>query len=221
MAGSRIRKRRSFTSMPAFNRAMRTPSLRWRRMSCFMSCKGRFSRIGMRLWPPRPESSSPEMREMHNVHAALLNLAIEGMADYVGDPRALPGGGAGIVRARREYARNLARSGESFALFDTIIYRLYRDPDAPLESLLNLGFGGSWEQSGYYVGYAMASAIERNAGLEKLQQLVASPPEDFVLEYIAVEKRAGDRNVIRLVGSTAAAVLAARRSLTAGGAPAP
>ena len=161
------------------------------------------------------------MREMHNVHAALLNLAIEGMADYVGDPRALPGSGAGIVRARREYARNLARSGESFALFDTIIYRLCRDPDAPLESLLNIGFGGSWEQSGYYVGYAMASAIERNAGLEKLQQLVASPPEDFVLEYIAVEKRAGDRNVIRLAGSTAAAVLAARRSLTAGGAPAP
>ena len=158
-------------------------------------------------------SGSPDIREMHNVHAALLNLAIEGVADYVGDPRAFPGIGPGIVRARSEYARNLTRSRESFALFDTMIYRLYSDPDAPLESLLNIGFGGSWGQSGYYVGFAMASAIDRYAGREKLRQLVASPPEDFVLEYIAVEKRAADRDLIRLAVSSAAAVLASRQSL--------
>jgi hypothetical protein len=165
-------------------------------------------------------SSSPEMREMHNVHAALLNLVIEGMADYVGDPRALPGDGSGIERARREYTRNLARSSESFALFDTIIYRLYRDPDAPLESLLNIGFGGSWEQTGYYVGFAMASAIERYVGRERLQELVASPPEDFVLEYVAVERRAADRNLMRPAASSVEAASASRRSLSAHGTPA-
>jgi hypothetical protein len=166
-------------------------------------------------------SGSPEIREMHNVHAALLNLAIEGMADYVGDPRALPGSGPGIVRARREYERNLARSSESFALFDTIIYRLHGDPDAPLESLLNIGFGGSWEQSGYYVGFAMASAIDHYIGRDRLQELVASPPEDFVLAYVAAEKRAADRNLVRLAASSAEAASASRRSLTTQGAPAP
>ena len=158
-------------------------------------------------------SGSPEERELHNVHAALLNLVIEGMADYVGDPRALPGNGPGIMRARREYTRNLARSGESFALFDTIIYRLYKDPAAPLGSLLNVGFGGSWEQSGYYVGFAMAGAIDRYSGRAKLQELVASAPEDFVLEYIAVERRAADRDLIRLANTSAEAVLASRQLL--------
>jgi hypothetical protein len=163
---------------------------------------------------------SPERREVHNVHAALLNLVIEGMADYVGDPRALPGTGPGITRARREYGRNLARNSESFALFDTIIYRLNKDPDAPLESLLNIGFGGSWEQSGYYVGFAMASAIDRYAGRERLRKLVALPPEDFVLEYVAVEKRAANRDLIPLAASSAEAASASRRSLTPPGAPA-
>ena len=163
-------------------------------------------------------NGSPVEREMHNVHAALLNLAVEGMADYVGDPRGLPGNGPGISRARREYARNLARSGESFALFDTIVYRLYRDPDAPLESLLNIEFGGSWQQTGYYVGFVMASAIDRYVGRAKLQELVASTPEDFVLEYIAAEKRATDRDLIRLASSSAEAVLASQQALTKRGA---
>jgi hypothetical protein len=165
---------------------------------------------------------SPEMREMHNVHAALLNLVIEGMADYVGDPREMPGSGPAIVRARREYARNLARNGESFALFDTIIYRLYKDPGAPLDFLLNIGFGGSWEESGYYVGLAMASAIDRYVGRERLQKLVALPPEDFLLEYVAVaEKRAPGPDLIPLAASSAEAASASRRALALQGARAP
>jgi hypothetical protein len=67
----------------------------------------------------------------------------------------------------------------------------------------------------------MASAIDRYAGRKRLQELVALPPEDFVLEYVAVEKRAADRSLIRLAGSSAEAASASRRLLKAGGASSP
>jgi hypothetical protein len=131
-------------------------------------------------------SASAAEREAHNLHAAFLNLVLEGMAEYVGDPNVLPGSGPMIVHDRKEYARNLARAGEIFALIDSIVFRTARDPDASLGTLLSIGFGGSWDQTGYYVGYRMAKAIDRYLGRERLQALVALPPEDFVVDYATV-----------------------------------
>jgi hypothetical protein len=157
---------------------------------------------------------SPKAREAHNVHAAVLNLVIEGMADYVGDPQALPGEGPGMQQARRDYERNLARSGENFALFDTILYRLGTDEAAPLGELLKVGFGGNWDQSGYYVGYVMARAIDRYRGRERLRVLVTLPPEEFVLDYIALtQAHADNADLVPLSGASVAAVQASAQAL--------
>jgi Putative zinc dependent peptidase (DUF5700) len=161
-------------------------------------------------------SAVPAERIAHNVHAALLNLVIEGMADYVGDPAAFPGSGAGITRARREYARNHARRSETFALFDTLIFRLARDSQAPLGPLLSIGFGGTWDQTGYYVGYDMAAAIDRHLGSERLRALVTLAPEDFVLDYVrACEDNATDHELVPLAPSTIEGVKMSRAALVA------
>ncbi len=155
--------------------------------------------------PPSPAID----HEMHNVHAALLNLLFEGLADYVGDPVLFPGSGPIIDRARKDYARNWSRSGENFELFNTIIYRFARDSTAQLGPLLNVGFGGSWGQSGYYVGYRMAKAIDRYAGRDRLKALAALPPEEFLKDYIAICKaHPTDPEVTALPQSTIDAVRA-------------
>ncbi|MGD0143655.1 MAG: DUF5700 domain-containing putative Zn-dependent protease [Rhizomicrobium sp.] len=160
-------------------------------------------------------SASAADREAHNLHAALVNLVIEGMADYVGDPAQMPGTGAGIEQSRKEYARSLARSSENFALFDTIIFRLARDGDAPLQTLLSIGFGGAWDQTGYYVGYRMAKAIDRYMGRRRLRALVALSAEEFVLDYIAVSKaHPGDPEITPLAASTVAAVTDLKATLS-------
>ena len=172
-------------------------------------------------WGPALAPSTadvPAARETHNVHAALLNLVIEGMADLVGDPSAFPGLGTAIEQARREYRRNLARSAENFALFETILFRLARDGDAPLGSLLNIGFGGAWGQSGYYVGYDMARVIERYGGPERLRELVTATPEAFVLEYARISHaHSSDAQIEPLSQATVAAVEAASSSLPPAG----
>jgi hypothetical protein len=151
----------------------------------------------------------PSLREAHNVHAAALNLVIEGMADYVGDPRTLPGEGAGMQQARRDYERALRRSTENFALIDTILYRFGSDPVAPLGQLLDVGFGGAWEQRGYFVGYVMAQAIDRYRGRERLRALVSLPPEEFVLDYIALcLNHPEDQELIRFSDATITALTA-------------
>jgi hypothetical protein len=156
--------------------------------------------------------SDATAHEMHNVHAALLNLEVEGMADYVGDPRVLPGSGPGIARARREYDSNLARSSESFELFDTIIYRFSHDATARQSPLINISFGGAWGQTGYYVGYRMAKAIDRYRGRARLRALVALPPEDFVADYVAIaQAHPSDPEITPLDASTVQAVLAAKK----------
>jgi hypothetical protein len=127
-----------------------------------------------------------DARGRHRARAVLLNLVVEGMADYVGDPSLYPSAGPHLARDQQELARELARAGDIFALFETILYRARRDPDAPLATLLKIGFGGSWNQTGYYVGYRMAKAIDRYAGRERLRALVALPPADFVTQYAQI-----------------------------------
>ena len=129
-----------------------------------------------------------DARERHRARAILLNLVIEGMATYVGDPSIYPSPGPHLVRDRKALQRELARAGDIFALFDTILYRSAHDPDAPLGTLLRIEFGGSWDQTGYYVGYRMSKVIDRYAGRDRLRALVGAPPEDFVMEYIRLAR---------------------------------
>jgi hypothetical protein len=171
------------------------------------------------MFAAAPATWPAQKRIAHNVHAALTNLVIEGMADYVGDPEAWGANRPGFDRDRREYARELARSQETFALFDTIVYRFAHDEDAPLDLLLTIGFGGSWDQTGYYVGYAMAKAIDHHLGRVRLRALVALPPEAFVSDYIAVARdHAHARDITPLAPSTIATVAAIARE-TANGSP--
>jgi Putative zinc dependent peptidase (DUF5700) len=155
-----------------------------------------------------PDAPAAE-RLRHNVHAAFVNLVIEGMATYVGDP--VRWCRSGCDHDKNEYARELARSGQTFALFDTIIYRLARDEAAPLDTLLSIGFSGSWDQTGYYVGYRMAELIARYSGRERLRALVARPAEEFLAEYVAaIKAHPDDPQAIPLAPATVAALMDVR-----------
>lgn len=140
------------------------------------------------LFVELPKTAPQAVRIRHHLRAAVTNLVIEGMATYVGDPTAWGAIHKGFDHDKREYERELARSTETFALFDSIVFRLARDADAPEDLLLSIGFGGSWDQTGYYVGYQMAKVIDRYRGRDRLRALVARRPEEFVDDYIAVSK---------------------------------
>lgn len=129
-----------------------------------------------------------DARERYRARAVLLNLVIEGMATYVGDPSRYPSPGPHLARDQDRLQHELGRAGDIFALFDTILFRSAHDPDAPLSTLLTLEFGGSWGQTGYYVGYRMSKVIDRYAGRDRLRALVGAPPADFVMEYIRIAR---------------------------------
>jgi hypothetical protein len=127
-----------------------------------------------------------DARELHRAHAIVLNLVIEGMATYVGDPTTYVANGPRLTHDQNELKKELARASDIFALFDTILFRARHDPDAPLDPLLRIGFGGSWDETGYFVGYRMAKTIDRYAGRDRLRTLVTLPPQAFVGQYIAI-----------------------------------
>jgi hypothetical protein len=146
-------------------------------------------------------------RELHNAHAVLLNLVIEGMATYVGDASLYPAAGQRIQHDQLELKRQLARANDIFALFDTILFRVRNDPDAPLGTLLTIGFGGPWEETGYYVGYRMTKTIDRYSGRERLRVLVTLPPEQFVTDYIVLARaHPGDPEITPLAATSVTTV---------------
>jgi Putative zinc dependent peptidase (DUF5700) len=129
-----------------------------------------------------------ETRERHRADAVLMNLLLEGTATYVGDASLYQATGPHLTHDQRELQRELARATEIFGLFDTVLYRASHDPGAPLATLLRIGFGGSWDQTGYYVGYRMAKTIDRYSGRDRLRTLVTLPPAQFVADYIALAR---------------------------------
>jgi hypothetical protein len=133
-------------------------------------------------------SLGADARERYRARAFLLNLVIEGMASYVGDPSIYQSTGPRMAHDQKELQRELGRAGDIFALFDTILFRCAHDPDAPLGTLLKLGFAGSWDQTGYYVGYRMSKVIDRYAGRVRLRALVGAPAADFAMEYIRIAR---------------------------------
>ena len=148
-----------------------------------------------------------DARELHRAHAVVLNLVIEGMATYVGDPTTYVATGPRLTHDQDQLKKELARASDIFALFDTILFRARHDPDAPLDPLLRIGFGGSWDETGYYVGYRMAKTIDRYAGRDRLRALVTLPPEAFVGEYIAIaQAHPGDPEITPLAPATIATV---------------
>jgi hypothetical protein len=154
----------------------------------------------------RPDLPGPA-RELHKAHAVLLNLVIEGMATYVGDASIYTSTGPRIEHDQRELKRQLGRANDIFALFDTILFRISHDPDAPLGTLLNIGFGGQWDETGYFVGYRMTKTIDRYSGRERLRVLVAMPPEQFVTDYITLATaHPDDPDITRLAAPSVATV---------------
>jgi hypothetical protein len=150
----------------------------------------------------RPDLPATQ-RELHRAHAVVYNLVLEGMATYVGDPTRLPSSGPNLKRDQHEIRRNLDRAPEIFALFETVLFRARHDPDARLDPLLDIGFGGSWEQTGYYVGYRMAQIIDRYQGRDRLRAMVEQDPEAFLAAYAeAAAAHPDDPDVVPLSRST-------------------
>ncbi len=154
-----------------------------------------------------------EARELHRAHAIVLNLVIEGMATYVGDPSIYTATGPRLAHDQDQQKKELARATDIFALFDTILFRASHDPDAPLDPLLRIGFGGPWDETGYFVGYRMAKTIDRYSGRDRLRALVTMPPEAFVAEYIAIaQAHPSDPEITPLAPATIATIKELQRS---------
>lgn len=127
-----------------------------------------------------------DARERHRARQLLANLVEEGTATYVGDPLLYSNAGPHLARDQREVTRYLDRAPQTFALFETMLYRARHDPDAPIDDLDALTCAGSWNQTCYYMGYRMTKAIDRYEGRGRLRELLRKPPEVFVADYIAL-----------------------------------
>lgn len=133
----------------------------------------------------------------------------EGLASVVGDAIAQDGDGAYLAWFRRKFERNLARIDQNFLHFENMLYRLYHDADgANAADLYHLGFSGAWDSPHYFVGYAMAKAIEHHKGREAILDLFSEPypAVAFARLYIETYRENPDENLVSFAPSIEAII---------------
>lgn len=149
---------------------------------------------------PRPGTpAAPE--EVARALTLMEHTMNEGIASRVGDPMAVTDGKAWIEWFQGKFQKNFERMGPNFALFDTILYREFYDPDAPVETLYQIGFTGSYDSALYFVGYEMARVLEETDGPEAVARALPQPPLRFFERYDAIARGPG-RVTFRFGAST-------------------
>ncbi len=149
-----------------------------------------FHVLRRRLPPPRPKDGKPpDPPNVVNVRSLLEQTMNEGVATWIGDATRVRGDGPYVAWFAQKFRRNLARLGENAALFDTILFRLDRDPAVSRDALYPIGFGGGWDSPLYFVGYAMASFLEKTDGRAAVAAAVREGPERFFARYLAAAKK--------------------------------
>jgi len=132
----------------------------------------------------------------------LQNTLNEGTASVVGDPLEIADGKAYISWFQTKYRNNLRRINVNFALFDTLLFRLYHDPDANANQLYNIGFSGMLDSPLYFVGYRMAKVIEKYKGKDALARAIGDPPIEFFNQYVEIYRKQTDPELIRFDKAT-------------------
>src|SRR2546425_474226 len=140
--------------------------------------------------PPQPSSQLPP--NAFKAEGLLVATISEGTASMVGDPLRASGGGTYLRWFRDKFERNLARIDANFALFETLLYRLYHDPEANFEELYRLGFSGTWDSPLYFVGYRIGKAIEKYDGAEAIAHLLGQPCTALFLRYMSLYRQHQD-----------------------------
>lgn len=126
----------------------------------------------------------------------------EGTASLVGDPLEVEDGKNYIRWFQTKFRRNLQRIEANFALFETILFRFFHDPEADPGVLYNIGFSGMWDSPIYFVGYHMARSIERYEGREAVAEAMRECPLVFFNRYAALTREHEDPDMIRFSRST-------------------
>ena len=131
----------------------------------------------------------------------LSSTRSEGIASMVGDPLEIVNGKAYIEWFGQKFRRNLRRIEQNFALFETMLFRLYYDQDIEFGQLYPLGFSGSWDSPLYFVGYYIGRAIEKYKGRKVLVELLKDTPSVFFMNYIEIYKNDENSELVRFSNS--------------------
>ena len=132
----------------------------------------------------------------------LRNTLDEGTASVVGDPLEIQNAKGYVTWFQMKYRKNIVRMQTNFALLDSLLYRLYTDPNADSDKLYNIGFSGIWESPLYFVGYRMAKVIEKYKGRAAIATAIGRSPLEFFNLYVEIYKAQNDPEIIRFSKST-------------------
>jgi hypothetical protein len=125
----------------------------------------------------------------------------EGTASMVGDPLEIASGKSYAKWYRQKFNRNLKRITQNFALFETMLFRLYNDQDIKFNQLYPLGFSGGWDSPLYFVGYYIGRTIEKYQGREVLVNILKDTPTAFFNTYIDIYKKHPDKDLVMFSSS--------------------
>jgi hypothetical protein len=126
----------------------------------------------------------------------LRNTLDEGTASVVGDPLEVAGGKKWISWFQGKFKNNLGHIEGNFTLFDTLLYRLYNDPNADSGKIYYIGFTATYDSPLYFVGYRMARVIEKHKGKNAVASLIGENPIQFFAQYMDIYKKNDDADAV-------------------------
>lgn len=159
--------------------------------------QGRERRIA-RLKGVKPPDS------VRNSLILLESTYVEGTATLVGSPLEAKDLKNLGESQKEEYKKNLARSRQNFALFESLLFQAHNDPNANVQQLYNIGLTALFEQPLYYVGYQMARDIEKYEGRPAIAALTTKNPLEFFSVYMELYKKKNDPSLLRFSPTTEA-----------------
>jgi len=119
----------------------------------------------------------------------------------VGDPLEVEDDHAYTQWYREKFKRNIMKIQQNFELFETLLFRLYYDPEIKFSQLYPLGFSGGWDSPLYFVGYYIGRTIEQYKGRDLLVELLKKPPLEFFKTYIDIYMKNPDKNLMTFSSS--------------------
>lgn len=151
--------------------------------------------------PERLAQMRGSERNAYVVNGFLTNLLLEGTAMLVGDPELLEGGGSYSQWDLRRLRTQQARMDRLTTQLDLSLTALTAEEPIDYEDVYALGFYGP-DQPLYYLGYAMAKAIEASKGRRRIAELISGDGCAFAIEYIAVHRQRPDATTPQLGAAT-------------------
>jgi len=133
------------------------------------------------------------------VHFMLVNLFLEGSAEYVADLRKVNNPDALFIKNLREHAEvNDSRSQQVFYLVSKLLVEVNDHPDkADQDHLYNILFDWNWNNPGYYTGYIMTRALCNAYGENALLKYLGADPSQFIYDYIQLTRQQKDKYPLR------------------------